>query len=161
MTVSDELRRRLAVLESAGATQAEIDAEFKRYEAEHHPLTQAYLERGVDGLREALRNGADANEKDLLGTPALCVVAARGDTVGLVALLEAGADIEGCGDSPLVYAANAGARAAVALLLSRGADPMGTNCVGYRASQRVPGGERELREVLVDAERAALVSKEP
>lgn len=116
-------------------------------------LYDLYRSRGAAGLVDSLARGADPNERDVLGVPLICDVAAAGDVESLRVLLDKGADIEGAasnGWTPLIHAANGGHEDAVRLLIARGARRDATTEEGYTAADRAPRNKPTLLALLAE-----------
>lgn len=96
------------------------------------------VQRGdSEALSMALESGADPNEKDRWGTPALGLAAGRGDLEVVRLLLAGGGDANlasAVGNTPLMIAAARGRKEAVQALLEAGADPSASNDWGLTAA---------------------------
>ncbi|KPK43477.1 MAG: hypothetical protein AMJ65_05645 [Phycisphaerae bacterium SG8_4] len=89
------------------------------------PLLKAARTGDIEGLRALVAAGADINERDEWGNPALHILAERDDPNAAKALIAAGADIEARnseGDTPLIKAAMRFREQMAAALIAAGAD---------------------------------------
>jgi ankyrin repeat protein len=87
-------------------------------------LLEAASDGNLDGVEEALQQGADVNARGALGDAALNLAAQRGHKEVVQRLLDKGADIHNLGGAdktPIMNAAFAGNIGIVRLLLEKGA----------------------------------------
>ena len=87
-------------------------------------LFKAMFDRNVEGVRQALRDGASPNAKDDRGVPPIIWAASHGEAEIVAALVDAGADVNASPQydtTPLNAAIRGGSVAAVKKLLAAGA----------------------------------------
>ena len=127
----------MAEQRALGASKEERSALYDAYRREHHPLAY-YVELGdLNSVRAELANAADPNGLDWMDMP---VITISRDTTILQALLDAGAEVDACGENgwtALVHAADGSSVDAIKLLLARGANPHHKTEEGYVPLDRV------------------------
>ncbi|MBW2170916.1 MAG: ankyrin repeat domain-containing protein [Deltaproteobacteria bacterium] len=110
---------------------------FAHADDKNEKLLQAVKEGDTDKLKALIGKGADANAKDILGSPALIGAACAGHTEMVEALLSAGADVDAKGalvdSTALICAASEGHTESVKALLAAGADINAKNEYGQSA----------------------------
>jgi ankyrin repeat protein len=114
-------------------------------------------------LKLLLDRGADPNATNVLGATALMAAAAAGDVDSVLALIDAGADLNakpamdplgfawGGGRTPLMWAAFRGDEAVAKLLLARGAKVDQSTLSGSALTHAAWGGHLEMARLLLEA----------
>lgn len=110
---------------------------FAHADDKNEKLLQAVKEGDTDKLKALIGEGADANAKDILGSPALIGAACAGHTEMVEALLSAGADVDAKGalvdSTALICASSEGHTETVKVLVAAGADVNAKNEYGQSA----------------------------
>ncbi|MBW1742326.1 MAG: ankyrin repeat domain-containing protein [Deltaproteobacteria bacterium] len=110
---------------------------FAHADDKNEKLLQAVKEGDTDKLKALIGKGADANAKDILGSPALIGAACAGHTEMVEALVSAGADVDAKGalvdSTALICASSEGHAETVKVLLAAGADVNAKNEYGQSA----------------------------